>query len=161
MPLAQKPWRRSQVEVRPRPCHGQQSVDVFFPGLGPRNHLTIDRLLARQVNLTEQPPNRWMKPPQSSHQFFGDREHPIPPAHVQQFVAEDGFANPRVQIGKSGGQQDHRLERTKSDRACDLTRKQQCSALATIQQPGTPPVLSQPPKTSRQPGRTPHNPGQD
>ena len=91
MPLAQEKRCRGQIE--PGPCAGdrQQRVHILVARSRDLDHLAIHYLLARQTDLAEQPPDRGMEPEDAANDFLGQGEEPVVTAHVQDFVAQDGF----------------------------------------------------------------------
>src|SRR5581483_3290213 len=69
-------WRRNSGA-------GTRSSCGFAPAGGLYN-LTIHRLLARELNLAQQPPDCRMEPQHGADQFFAQGKDPIPTADVEQ-----------------------------------------------------------------------------
>ena len=84
MPLAQEQRRRREIELRPGACDRQQRIDILVARLRHFDHFAVHGLLARQLDLAEQPPDRGMEPEDGAHHLFGDGEEPVAPLDVEQ-----------------------------------------------------------------------------
>src|SRR5579871_87727 len=111
MALSQK--KRGGREIRLRPCSGdgEQRIDILLASVRSRYHLAVDGLLARELNLAQEPPDCRVKPQDSSDQFLDHGEDPIAPPDVQQLMAEDGFPGPRVHVRETRRQKHNGAER--------------------------------------------------
>ena len=120
MPFAQKQRRRRQIELQRRAGHGQQRIHILFARLGHVDHGAVHGLLARQLNLAQQPPDGRMEPQARAHQLLGQHRQPVAPPHVQNFVAEDGVLQSGVEFREIRRQQNHGFPEPEGDRAGDF-----------------------------------------
>ena len=119
MPLAQEKRRRGQVELRFCAGDREKSIEILVARSGEPDYCAIHHLLAGKAYLAEQPPDRRMKPENTTDQLFHQREEPIVTPDVDDFVAENGLLHRQVELGKisrkeHGGAQEAEGNRTRN-----------------------------------------------
>ena len=86
MAFLKEQWGQRQVRPNLRFGNGKQRFQVLLAGQGELYGGAIYHLLARQLDLRQQPPDSGMKPENGAHNFFRQAEHPVAALHVHQFV---------------------------------------------------------------------------
>src|SRR5207249_10117786 len=109
---------------------GHQGIDVPFARPRQRDDGVVDHLFAAELNASDEPTGGWMKPEDRADALLDDLIEPIATADVQQLVARDRLLDRFVEIQHAGRKDDHRANRSESDRSGNRIRDPDLGAYA-------------------------------
>ncbi len=107
--LSQEQWSRLQIRLQMAAGDSEQRVDILLAGFGDADDFGVDRLLAAQLDLSEQPPDGGMKPERRANELFQHGDRPIVAADMRQFMTGDRFLRAGRHRQERHRQQDHGL----------------------------------------------------